>query len=54
MTKNGKLEKIVQTEIPLAQNLQVPCGSENHILNENSPRISNLSRKNEEKYFLTV
>ena len=49
MTKNGKLVKIVQTKIPLAQNLQVPCGSENHILNGNSPRIPNLSPKNENK-----
>ena len=32
MTKNGKLVKNVQTKIPLAQNLQVPCGSETHIL----------------------
>ena len=47
MTKNGKLVKIVPTEIPLAQNLQVSCWSENHILNGNSPRIPNLSPKNE-------
>ena len=47
MTKNGKLVKIVPTKIPPAQNLQVSCESENHILNENSPRIPNLSPKNE-------
>ena len=46
MTKYGKLVKIVQTKIPLAQNLEVPCGSENHILNGNSPRIPNLLPKN--------
>ena len=51
MAKNGKLVKIVQTEIPLTQNLQVPCGSENHILNENSPKIPNLSPKNEIIFF---
>ena len=54
MTKNGKLVKIVQTKIPLAQNLQVPCGSENHILNGYSPRIPNPSPKNEKKNLLVV
>ena len=34
MTKNGKLVKIVQTKIPLAQNLQVPFESENIFLME--------------------
>ena len=47
MTKNGKLVKIVQTKVPLAQNLQVLCGSKKHILNGNSPRFPNLSPKNE-------
>ena len=46
MMKNGKLVKIVKTKIPLAQNLQVPCGLENYTLNGNSPRIPNLLPKN--------
>ena len=54
MMKNGKLVKIVQTKIPLAQYLQVPCGSENHILNGNSPRIPNLSPNNKKYIFLVV
>ena len=34
MMKNGKLVKIVQTKTPLAQNLQVPCGSKTIFLME--------------------
>ena len=38
-------DRIGLNGLNLAQNLQVSCGSGNHILNGNSPRIPNLSPK---------
>ena len=51
MSNWGILGSTAIARMPVTQNLQVPYGSQNHILKGNSPRIPNLSQKMKNNIF---
>ena len=52
MSNRGILGSTAIARMPVTQNLQVPYGSQNHILKGNLPRIPNSPSKKFKKYFL--
>ena len=52
MSNRGILGSTAIARMPVTQNLQVPYGSQNHILTGNLPRIPNSPSKKFKRKFL--